>query len=368
MNDYKRNIKTSQRIEYGFYQICDQFFGRKRMFSIFGKRRRKFYKNLHETLKKSGDGRTLEIERRKDLSIEEFKRHYMRKGIPVVIEGAALDWECVKTWSLDYMKKLHGDDEILYVKLQTDGYPYETITLREVIDNMQTGGGKYYRFYPLLERHPEHVKDFDYKWLLAHKNRFNWFEAFQVFIGAKNSATGLHNANTCNVFVQVYGQKKWLLYPPYYTMVVDPGPVKVYRHAPVRKESGPFDPFNPNYDRPYELYRYIDKLEATLNPGDVLWLPPFYWHCVQNPTDSVGVSYRWMPPFYGFVVSPLYMFLDMLCRKPPIWKGYKMATKDANLIYLAETGQLDEYLKKKAEREKTAEGKKKETVKAEQTA
>jgi len=351
-HDYKRNIKASQRFEYGIYQILDHFFGRKRMFKLFGGRRRKFYSNLRETLIKGGEGKMVPIERRKDLSIEEFKNHYMKKGIPVVMEGMAKDWPCVQNWSLDYFKELHGNDEILLVQLQKEGYPYETITLGEVIDDMKNGGGKYYRFYPLLQRHPEHVKDFDYNWLLAHKNKINWFEAFQAFIGPKNSATGLHCASSCNIFVQVYGQKRWILYPPYYNMVLDPDPVKnVYRHAPVRTPEGPFDPFKPNYEKPYELFKYIDHLEALLNPGDVLWLPPFYWHCVLNPTDSIGVSYRWVPPFYGFTVAPLYMFLDFCATNPPIWKGAKITKQDANLIYLAETGQLDDYLKKKAERE-----------------
>lgn len=351
-HDYKRNLKASQRFEYGIYQVLDHFFGRQRMFKLFGARRRKFYKKLTETLKASGEGRTIPIERRKDLTIKEFKNHYMKKGIPVVMEGMAKDWPCVKTWSLDYFKELHGDDEILLVQLQKEGYPYETITLGEVIDDMKKGGGKYYRFYPLLQRHPEHVKDFDYSWLLAHKNKVNWFEAFQAFIGPKNSATGLHCASSCNIFVQVYGQKHWKLYPPYYQMILDPDPVKnVYRHAPVRTPEGPFDPFHPNYEKPYELFKYIDNLDALLNPGDVLWLPPFYWHCVLNPTDSIGVSYRWVPPFYGFTVAPLYMFLDFCATNPPIWKGAKITKEDANLIYLAETGQLDDYLKKKAERE-----------------
>jgi hypothetical protein len=269
------------------------------------------------------------------------------------LEGAANDWACVKNWSFEYFKDLHGDDEILLVQLQKEGYPYETITLKEVINNMQTGGGKYYRFYPLLERHPEHVKDFDYTWLLQHRNKINWFEAFQVFMGPKASATGLHNAGSCNVFVQVYGKKHWKLFPPYYTMVLDPNPVKnVYRHAPMRSDKGvPFDPFNPDYNRPFELFRYIDTLDAELNPGDILWLPPYYWHCVQNPTDSIGVSYRWLPPLYGFTVAPLYLFLDFLATDPPLWKGLKLVAKDSNLIYLAETGQLDEYLRKKAERD-----------------
>jgi hypothetical protein len=350
---YKRCIKPGQRVEYGIYQFLDHFIGRKRVENLIRQRRRKFYRKLTETLKQSGEGKMVPIERRKDLTIEEFRNYYLKKGIPVVMEGAANEWDCVKHWSFDYFKKLHGDDEILLVQLQKEGYPYETITLREVIDNMSSGGGKYYRFYPLLERHPEHVKDFDYNWLLAHKNKVNWFEAFQVFIGPKNSATGLHCAGSCNIFVQVFGKKHWKLYPPYYTMILDPNPVKnVYRHAPMRGKDGlPFDPFNPDYDRPYELFRYIDHLDAELSPGDVLWLPPYYWHCVQNPTDSIGVSYRWLPPLYGFTIAPLYLFLDFCATNPPLWKGLKMVSKDSNLIYLAETGQLDNYLKEKAERE-----------------
>src|ERR1700679_1241945 len=117
------------------------------MFKLFGTRRRKFYKKLTETLKQSGEGRGVQIERRKDLSIKEFWNHYLRKGIPVVMEGIANDWDCVKNWSFEYFKELHGDDEILLVQLQKEGYPYETITLGDVIDNMRSGGGKYYRFY-----------------------------------------------------------------------------------------------------------------------------------------------------------------------------------------------------------------------------
>ena len=66
-------------------------------------------------MKKHGEGRIMPIERRKDLSLEEFKNHYVKKGIPVVLEGAANDWDCVKNWSLQYFKDLHGKDEIVLV-------------------------------------------------------------------------------------------------------------------------------------------------------------------------------------------------------------------------------------------------------------
>jgi hypothetical protein len=353
MYEFRRNLKTSQRLQYGFYQFMDHFFGRTRVFKWMGKGRRKFYKNLYETLKASGKGSIKPIERRKDLSLKEFKNHYVKKGIPVVLEGAAKDWDCVKKWSLDYFKELHGSDEILLVDQANMAADYESITLADVIDNIRTGGKKYYRFYPLLDRHPEHLKDFDYKWLLERKNPLTWFEAFQVFIGGKDSVTTLHNANQCNLFVQVYGEKNWVLYSHYYSAILDPDPVRnVYRQAPsVTHDNQPFDPFQSKYEPNTKLYEYIDGYEVNLKPGDVLWNPPFYWHAVKNMSDSIGVGYRWLPPLYSFKTSPFYMLLDMLATNPPIWKAYKLYKKDINLIHLAEYGKLDKYLKEQKEKE-----------------
>jgi Cupin-like domain len=350
VSEFRRNIKTSQRIEYGLIQIIEHFFDKNGTHKLLEKRRRKFYRRLHETLKKSGEGRIRPIERRKDLSLKEFKEHYLRKGIPVVLEGAAKDWDCVKKWSPEYFKDLHGEDEIIYVDSQKEGYPYEKIKLREVIDNIRSGGKKYYRFYPLLARHPEHIKDFDYNWLLQHKTRNSWFDTFQVFIGGENSVTNIHNANPPNLFVQVYGQKDWILYSHYHTMVIDPIPVRnAYRNAPYKKNNAPFDPFDPAYETPYTLYKYIDGISVSLQPGDVLWNPPFYWHTVKNITDSIGVGYRWVDPAYAFKIAPLYMLLDFFSRNPSLFDSHKLMKKDSNLVWLAESGQLDEYIKKQKE-------------------
>jgi hypothetical protein len=350
MEDFRRNIKPGQKFQYGMYQLADHLFGRKKLF----KDRSAYYKKLHETLKASGPGKITPLERRKDLSLEEFNEHYVKKGIPVIMEGAAKDWPCVQKWSLEYFKNLHGKDEILYVDQMVHGFPFETTTLEQVIDNIRTGGSKYYRFYPLLERHPEHLKDFNYKWLLEHKHKTTKrFEAFQVFMGGKDSITYFHNAAASNIFVQVYGEKEWVLYSSYYTPVFDPDPVRnVYRHAPPKAEK-PFDPFNPNdFKPPYELFKYLDGYSVHLKPGDVFWNPPFYWHTVRNATDSIGVGYRFLSPWYSFKIEPLYMFCDrFLAKNPPYSEAYKLIQKEVGLVHLAEFGKLDEYLKLMAEKE-----------------
>jgi len=347
MDKLYKNIKYRYRFGYGCIHFAEHFLGKKLSAKLLTGARRRFYRNLHESLKKHGEGKIVPLERRKDLSLKEFREHYLRKGIPVVMEGAAKDWPCVQKWSLEYFKELHGTDEIVMAS-QEYMQDVQKMTLAEVIDNISSGGKKYYRFYPLLDRHPEHIKDFDYKWLLERKNKFSLFDTFQLFLGGKDTLTHIHNANPPNLFVQVYGEKDWIIYPHQYSMIVDPEPVRnVYRNAPYKKDGKPFDPFHPDYEAPYSLYKYVNGYSVNLKPGDVFWNPPFYWHTVQNPTDSIGVGYRWTAPFYSFKIAPLYMFLDLFAIHPPIWKSYRLLKKDQNLVHLAEAGKLDDYMKNK---------------------
>lgn len=344
---FKTKLSNLQRFEYGTYQFLDHFIGRKIAYKLTRRSRVRLFRRIGKTLKNKGLGRVIPVERKTDLSLEDFKKNYLQKGVPVILEGAAKDWGCVKKWSLDYFNELHGDDRIVIADQINIDNPYEETTLSDVIEGIKGGNGKYYRFYPLLERHPEHVKDFDYKWLRNRRNKGTVFEAFQVFIGGDKTYTPLHNANQCNLFTQVVGEKTWRLYHFHDTAIIDPDPARnVYRDAPFKIAKGPFNPFEPDYESPYNLYQYLDSYSVHLKPGDVLWNPPYYWHTVQNKGNSIGVGYRWLTPLYCFQKSFLYAFLDCFVTNPPVWKAYRISKQDINLIHLAEKGRLDDYLKK----------------------
>lgn len=347
--DYQKVFENTERLQYGYYQFLDHFIGRERSFRLHNKSRRKLYATLHKRFEQNGRlGQTHEIERRKDLSLKEFKNHYIKKGIPVVLEGKANDWACSKNWSLDYFKKLYGEEEILFVNHEAIEDPYERILLKDILEEIQKGNkSKYYRFYPLLQRHPEHIKDFDYEWILKARQRFTiGGENFQVFAGAKGSYTPMHNAFSCNIFTQAYGQKEWYLYPPYYSMIFDPDPAQnIYRNISSR-QGGAFNPFEPDYEK-FPLFKYIDRIHVELNAGDVFYNPPYWWHAVKNPSESIGVGYRWMPPLHCFKSSPLYYSLDLCTRNPTIFESLKLAKTDINLIQLSQTGRLEEFLENK---------------------
>jgi histone arginine demethylase JMJD6 len=344
--EYNRIFTNKERLKYGYYQFLDHFLGRERVFKFHNKSRRKFFNDIHERLKKDGEiGKTIEVERRKSIPLKEFKSHYIKKGIPVIIEGGAKDWGCSK-WSLEYFKELYGEEEILFVNHEKMEDDYERLQLKDIIDGIETGKGKYYRFYPLLQRHPEHLKDFDYKWMFKARHNWNIAENFQVFIGGKNSYTAMHNAYACNIFTQAYGEKEFYIYPPEQTIAFDPDPAEnVYRNGSYR-QGDVFNPFEPDYET-HPLFKYVDKVRVNLKAGDIFYNPPYWWHAVKNHTNSIGVGYRWAPPLHCFKKSPLYFFLDLFTRNPSMFTAQKLAKKDINLIQLAQTGRLESFMKEK---------------------
>lgn len=350
MTDYKKNIPFRMRFIYGTYQVAYQLFGFDSFKKINSKGIEKFENKLHKVLKESGKGKEIPVERRTDLSYEEFKKEYLDKGKPVIFAGGAKEWDSVKKWSLDYIKELHGDDMVTSLDEETIKNPTHKQKLSDIIDGIREGKGYYFRFYPLLSEHPEHRKEFDENWLKKHRNKFSLSGVFQVFMGGDRSYTSLHNASQGNLFVQTFGQKKWVIYPPYYTAIVDPLPVNnIYREASFERSGDTeFNHFRPDYTiKGFKNYEFIDKYTATLEPGDVLWNPPFYWHAVENNGDSIGVGYRWMAPFHAFKMARLYMFLELFGTTPPIWKSYKLYKKDVNLLRLEEyTMEKKRYIRK----------------------
>jgi hypothetical protein len=62
----------------------------------------------------------------------------------------------------------------------------------------------------------------------------------------------------------------------------------------------------------YPLYRHTELLHADLEPGDVLYVPPFWWHHVVNPEVSIGLALWWQNIVPACRASPTLFFLTVL--------------------------------------------------------
>ena len=333
---FKNPFTLFQRFGYNFFQFLDHFFSRRIVVKVFGKIRYKLFLSISKTLEKKGTGKIIDVERRTNLSIKDFKKEYLKKGIPVVLEGAAKDWDCCKKWTPEFFKKQYGNDEVPLIDAIYLDQGVKFVPLEKVIDEVLDGKSSYLRFYNLLSKHPERFDDFDKNWLQKLKHKFSYVTFTQVFIGGNKSNTGLHNSHADNLFVQVHGEKEWILYPNHFAPLIDPPSTTggTYRITPKRGKNGqPFNPFAPDFTT-YPLYKYIDGYRVILKPGDILYNPPYMWHSVKNNTDSIGLGYRWVNIRSAFKASPFYYFLDLCAFKPTYFKAYKWYKDDSNAEFL----------------------------------
>lgn len=335
MEDYRRILSFGEELKFGYFQTLDHFIGRNRAFNWTRSQRTKYYNQLYSNLKKKGKGKIIEVDRVQNISTKNFKNHYLKRNIPVILEGKAKDWKSVQEWNIDYFIENYGNDEILVL---ADGYVNEkgvekrdsyASTLEKELTDIKNGGSNYYRFYPLFQWHPERLKDIDLEFLKKLSSSNNFGDSFQTFIGAKGSFTGYHNASASNLFTQIIGEKEWYLTPNYYKPIIDPSPTNLglFRSAPARTNQGCFNPFKPNYDSPYHLYEYIDQYHMILKPGDIFYNPPYYWHTVTNRSFSIGIGYRWYAPNRIVSSSKLYSFLDFFSG---VWWNIGKARRNVN--------------------------------------
>ena len=338
-------IRALDRASFYAMFVLEHFIGRDNMVKLMGGARQRLKDRMLETVKQDGVGRKLPLDRRRNLSKKEFIEKYARPGVPVVFEGVAKDWTCVKKWSLDYFSEEFGDDDVLLTDAEgTNSNPlgtaWEYITLRELIENIDGGGLKYARFHPLLQVHPELREDMDIQWLRQHMygRRTDWMTFYTVFLGGKGTNTAIHNAANDNLFMQIEGQKRWLLYPVAHTPVFD---IEANR-APYK--GCDLIPDEPDFEK-YPMYRHVDYWETVLEPGDVLYNPPYVWHHVTNLTRSIGVGCRWTNVFTAFRRSPVFATMELFNTRPNLAKAILMTLDDFNKVLINTKGREAEFKK-----------------------
>lgn len=286
-------------------------------------------------LQSHGPGRRLEVPSYRKLSEKCFVTNFVRRSLPVVFKGGAGEWDCVRNWDLDFFKQNYPQQEVLiwsdedYDSASSEAEVKKQL-LADFISDIQSGEVKYARFIPLLQNHPELRDSINQTWLQQYMGRgvFDWTRFYKLFIGAAGTRTPTHNAGDANFFVQIRGQKRWRLFLTDTTPIMNPK-----ANRTIFKTSG-FDPDLPDYSR-FPMARYMDYYDVILEPGDILYVPPYVWHHVTNLTPTIGVACRWTNLGNAFRASPLLAAMETFNTSPTLFGGFKMVLHDFNdvLVY-----------------------------------
>lgn len=261
-----------------------------------------------------------EIPARHELVPESFHRDFLAPSLPVVMRGLAKDFEAVARWSPEFFRDRYGDVVVETVDgerraVRDEGRGLAEVhtkemTVAEQVKAMLEGRSDYVSFWTaLFVQHPELIGDVDVARLRAYLRPAWWSPEpiFKLFMGGGRTSTQWHCAELQNLFVQIHGAKEWLLCDPAWTPCFDP------RIATLRQQycHSLIDFREPDLDR-HPLYELAPLQRVRLEPGDVLYVPPFWWHCVSNPDVSIGLALWWANLLPAWRANPTLLWLTVL--------------------------------------------------------
>jgi hypothetical protein len=261
---------------------------------------------------------------------EDFYRTHVPEWEPAVFRGVARKWGAVQKWNMDFFSQHYagttavmGDHYGLFGDGETGAY--EISTVGTLVDRIRAGHRQCLRFSPIIDENPQLKDDLDMEWLSGFRSRFSVRGLPQFFMAPAATYTPMHCALECNAFVQVHGQKRWVLYPAMYQQLVEPpADRRVYFHSD-------FLPGRPSARFP--LAAYAPAYEAVLNAGDVMYIPPFAWHYVENITATIAVGYRFNSLRIALRSAWPLTILRFLATKPTIFRTLYQSLTGTNFLY-----------------------------------
>ncbi|KAK7185283.1 hypothetical protein DPSP01_000928 [Paraphaeosphaeria sporulosa] len=272
----------------------------------------------------------------------EFLR-YVARNRPFVVRTGATSWASHKKWNAAYLSSImgsipvnvaitpHGNaDSILhlspthalFVKPFETAIPFSTAQSHIQNQELDPAWSKHNATY-YLQTQNDNLRG-EYATLFADvPASISWArialendaDAINFWLGNSGSTTALHKDNYENVYVQVLGQKHFVLLPPVEAPCVNERAVLAATYAcggspesdVLQKEDMvanidgagegeeeayvPFATWDP--DQPEEhatpFSRYSQPLRVTLEEGDMLYLPALWYHKVSQSCNAEGL-------------------------------------------------------------------------------
>lgn len=229
-----------------------------------------------------------EVPVRDDISHADFYHQFFRQNRPCIIRGAAADWPAMARWrDDDHLRRVAGSAAIKRtISIRRDlGFshmsPMEVIRLDEFLDR--------YRDDPR-----DYINDSDIpRELLGELGRHTIHRAFDdleeasgrmgLFMGIGGQRAPLHYDDEENLYTVVDGEKRFTLFDPadFCKMYAND-----HRRGPDFSAADPDD-----YDeQEYPLLPGATRYDAHLAPGDVLYVPGYWWHSVASVGRNIAVS------------------------------------------------------------------------------
>lgn len=228
----------------------------------------------------------------------EFERRFVSTRTPVVLTGLISEWPALRSWSTEYFARKWSDENVASLATR-DGVldiderrtaVFSKIRFGEQLEVLRTGRPSQRYVTAPTERMPA---DFQRDVVTPRYCEGATHLRSRFWLARAGTVTPLHRDLPHNLSAQVFGRKRWLLYPPSAAVY----PCRPWSRAP---NFARVDPEAPDLQR-FPLFADARPASCVLEPGEVLFIPHLWWHHVRSLDDNAAVNF-W---FGGRVIAAL---------------------------------------------------------------
>ncbi|KAK3598783.1 hypothetical protein CHS0354_020895 [Potamilus streckersoni] len=295
-----------------------------------------------------------QCEKRNLLSKEDFFHNYLKISKPVIIKGALDDWPALQKWSNSFLRKEYGERDVhikftptgeyegvekasLYENFDTFKIPSnvrkqlefpDLVVVRpatanvkfsefmDIVESVTNGSRKNISAYLEYSSIPQHMPELE-KDIMEMPFFSNLLkrEHLNIWLSDGNTLGKLHFDPYDNFLCQISGRKQITLFEPHENTQLYEAHIpeailsfnkstgEFHRKALLDSTSmvmSPVDILKPDFTR---FPRFADAypMSCTIEEGDVLFMPAFWWHEVQSfPNKTAGRNLAvnfWYEPF-----------------------------------------------------------------------
>mmetsp|Transcript_49212 Transcript_49212/g.96502 ORF Transcript_49212/g.96502 Transcript_49212/m.96502 type:complete len:534 (+) Transcript_49212:3-1604(+) len=279
-----------------------------------------------------------------------FREDTIKHGVPVILTNTVVqNWDALNKWDISYVeaqagntiKNVYVHKEPLFGPLWRDKKPFaamKTLVHRNQfgVQDMpkkaffsrmaNTSAQTEYVYYTGSFESRQLAKDLQpFKELLVPGK----VEHVNIWAGQAGVVTHLHYDSYENFFVQLSGRKKFLIFPPSQTHNVYSYP---FLHPSNAQSQINLD--QPDLDA-FPHHANAACWEADLGPGDMLYIPPMYWHQVVAIDSNFGMNAWSKSVFTEYFNEAIQASVKPFIRKNEVSKWIWTAhSKSATVYYL----------------------------------